>query len=177
MSGLVAALATVAGYAALRELAPARAVIVRNGPAADDRATTVMPVALTAAEERYAAALWPIHGEVKLAAVRMTFAGLTFKTSDPDPGKLVTAVQPLAQEFRAAADRVRGLEVPPSLGAIQKRYLQALESYAAASDGMVRGARAADDGSLIEAQGRGMAASEDLLRVGEVLWPGEHKPN
>ena len=181
MSGLVATLAAVVAYAAVRELAPARAVIADAGPSASRGQTAAgpagAPVALTGAEGSYAAALWPIHSEVKLAAVRMTFAGLAFKTSEPDPGKLVAAVEPLGRGFRDAAERVRGLGAPPSLQEVQERYLQALDRYAAASEGMVRGARGVDDAALLEAQGLSLQASEDLLRVGEVLWPGEHKPH
>jgi hypothetical protein len=40
-----------------------------------------VPPPLTAAEEAYAAALWPIHSDVKLSAVHMTFAGLSYHPS------------------------------------------------------------------------------------------------
>jgi ribosomal protein S1 len=30
---------------------------------------------------------------------------------------------------------------------------------------------------LVDAQEMSHRASEDLLKVGDVLWPGEHKPN
>jgi hypothetical protein len=30
---------------------------------------------------------------------------------------------------------------------------------------------------LIDAQGMGITAAEDLLRAGEVLWPGQYKPH
>jgi hypothetical protein len=30
---------------------------------------------------------------------------------------------------------------------------------------------------LIDAHGMGVAASEEILRVGEVLWPGQYKPH
>jgi hypothetical protein len=61
---------------------------------------------LTAEEEAYAAAMWPIHSEVKLAAVRMIFAGLNYKTEDRDTGKLKSKVQPLTQTFLGATRRV-----------------------------------------------------------------------
>ena len=37
-----------------------------------------MEEALTVEEETYAAQLWPIHSEVKLAAVNMSFAGIAY---------------------------------------------------------------------------------------------------
>jgi len=40
--------------------------------------------------------------------------------------------------------------------------------------------KVSDDGKvdhLIEAQAISQRAAEDLLKVGDILWPGEHKPN
>jgi hypothetical protein len=40
--------------------------------------------------------------------------------------------------------------------------------------------KVAEDGKvehLIEAQTMSQRAAEDLLKVGDVLWPGEYKPN
>ena len=133
--------------------------------------------ALSAEEEAYAAALWPLHSEVKLAAVRMTFAGLAFKTEDRDPGVLVAKVRPLGGTMEEVAARVRSLEPPPSLREVHDRYVRALALYAAASAGMVRGASDGRDDLLIEAQGMSFRASEDLLRVGNALWPGEYRPH
>jgi hypothetical protein len=176
MSGVLVALAAVAGYAGFHELSSAPTVGAGPVPASQAR-PGFTPVHLTLPEEGFAASLWPIHNEVKLAAVRMTFAGLDFKTNDPDPEKLVVTVEQLRAQFQQAAERVRELDVPASMLALQERYLEAVAAYAAASDGMIRGARSGDESLLLGAQSRSMAASEDMLRVGEVLWPGEHKPH
>ena len=65
--------------------------------------------ALTAEEEAYAAALWPLHSEVKLAAVRMTFAGIAYRTEDHDPEQLAAKVRPLGGDLEAVVrDSGRG---------------------------------------------------------------------
>jgi hypothetical protein len=175
LSAVVVALLGVVGYAAQREMAAeatsASRTVVAPPPGGEPHR------ALSAEEEVYAAALWPLHSEVKLAAVRMTFAGLAYKTEDHDPERLAAKVRPLGGTMEAIAAKVRSLEPPPSLREVHDRYVQALVLYVAASAGMVRGASDGRDDLLIEAQGMSFSASEDLLRVGDALWPGEYKPH
>jgi hypothetical protein len=172
LAGVIAVLLAVAGYAVQREFA------LRS---TDDVAlpmTSPAPVrALSAEEEAYAAALWSIHREVKLAALGMTFAGLEYKTDSQDRTSLQAKVEPLTQVFRTAIADARALEVPVSVRDVHARYLGALASYKAASEEMVKTARVGRDEHLIEAQGMSFRASEDTLRVGDVLWPGEYKPH
>jgi hypothetical protein len=172
LAGVIAVLLAVAGYAVQREFA------LRS---TDDVAlpmTSPAPVrALSAEEEAYAAALWSIHREVKLAALGMTFAGLEYKTDSQDRTSLQAKVEPLTQVFRTAIAEARALEVPASVRDVHERYLGALASYRAASEVMVKTARDGRDEHLIEAQGMSFRASEDTLRVGDVLWPGEYKPH
>ncbi|MGH6920256.1 MAG: hypothetical protein ACREJ0_21435 [Geminicoccaceae bacterium] len=133
--------------------------------------------ALSAAEEGYASALWPIHREVKLAALGMSFAGIAYKTNGQDPNWLEAEVKPLGESFRAAIAKAQGLEVPESMREVHARYLEALALYENASEAMVEAARDGRDDRLIEAQGMSFRASENTLRVGDVLWPGEYKPH
>jgi ribosomal protein S18 acetylase RimI-like enzyme len=46
-----------------------------------------------------------------------------------------------------------------------------------ASNEMLAFAKDGERQHLVDAQGMGVAASEDLLRAGEVLWPGQYKPH
>ena len=133
--------------------------------------------ALTAEEEAYAAALWPIHSEVKLAAVRMIFAGLKYKTEDRDAGKLKSKVQPLTQTFLGATRRVNMIQPPASLQDAHDRYREALDLYASATREMVRIAEDGKDEHLVLAQQRSEQASLAILKLSDVLWPGEYKPN
>jgi hypothetical protein len=167
---VIAALAGLVAYAVQRELTPAVQAALPVAKAEPHRA-------LSAEEETYAAALWPLHSEVKLAAIRMTFAGLAFKTEHHDPQRLAATVRPLGETITTVTARMGALEPPPTLRAVHDRYLQALTLYAAASGEMIEGALADRNDLLIEAQGKSFRASEDLLRVSDALWPGEYKPH
>lgn len=133
---------------------------------------------LTADEESYAEALWPIHSElVETSAVAMSFAGLAYVTEHHDAQKLAASAHSLHEKFARAAARTKALPTPESMLPIREQYLNALSAFETASAEMVK---VGDDGKvdhLVEAQAMSQRASEDLLRVGDVLWPGEHKPN
>ncbi len=133
--------------------------------------------ALTPAEDSYADALWPIHSELKLNAVKMIFAGLSYTTDERNLAKLDAKLQPLIEGFRAANVKARGLEVPASLQKLHEHYLDALALYEAASIEMAKVTRAGDEAHLLDAHVMSLRAAENLLRVGEVLWPAEHKPH
>ena len=133
--------------------------------------------ALTPEEEAYAVALWPIHSEVKLAAVRMIFAGLNYKTKGEDAAKLKATVQPLIKTFTAATQRVAGITPPATLRDAHASYLEALADYTAASREMIKVADDGRDAHLIAAQQRSERASRELLVLSDVLWAGEYKPN
>jgi hypothetical protein len=171
LSTVVLALMAVVGYAVQRELTkqPARQ------PAA---ATASVPQrALTSEEEDYAAALWPIHSEVKLAAVEMSLAGIGYKMGDQDAAGLEAKLKPLAESFEAALARARALQVPASMTEVQDRYLGALALYEKAAAEMMTATRDGKDEHLVAGQQMSQHATEDILRVGDVLWPGEYKPN
>ena len=133
--------------------------------------------ALSAAEESYAASLWAVHSRVKATAVQMTFAGLSYKMGDIDRKTVSEHVTPLTKVFRDARVQAAQLKAPPSMEVEHKRYLDALKMYEDASVEMVKVAQDGKDDHLVAAQKLSYAASEDLLRVGDALWPGEFKPN
>jgi hypothetical protein len=171
LAGVIVALTAVVGYALQREFA--------RPPASETGAVAaaVPQKALSAEEEAYAAALWPIHREVKLAAVGMSFAGIEYKTNGRQPDRLEAAVEPLADGFKEAIAKAEALAAPASLRPVHERYLGALVAYENAADAMLRTARDGRDQHLMEAQRMSLRASEETLRVGEVLWPGEYKPH
>jgi hypothetical protein len=114
---------------------------------------------------------------VKLATLGMTFAGIAYKTDSQDRAMLQAKIEPLTQVFETAIAQARALDVPVSMREVHERYLGALAAYEAASEEMIKTARDGRDEHLIEAQGMSFRASEDTLRVGDVLWPGEYKPH
>jgi len=178
---VVLALVAMVAYAVVREMrtakqpppAPSAAATFTGGLAMDPHALR----ALSPEEEAYAAALWPIHSEVKLAAMRMTFAGMNYKIEHQDPAKIRTTVQPLTTVFQGAAQRARQLRPPESLKDAHKNYLEALRLYTDASREMVKIAGDGRDEHLVVAHEHTEQASHALLQLGDVLWPGEYKPN
>ena len=147
-----------------------------NDPATSSEA--VPQNALSTDEEAYAAALWPIHsGAVEISAVAMSFAGVDYVTERPDRERLEARVLKLNNVFRAAAAKAQSLEVPRSMQKVHDQYMEALTLYVNASAEMMKVAEDGRVDHLIEAQTMSQRAAEDLLKVGDVLWPSEHKPN
>ena len=177
VAAIAALLIAVVAVAIKRELAASKSPSAAAAFTAGIALSGYDLPALTAEEEAYAAAMWPIHSEVKLAAVRMIFAGLNFKTEDRDARKLKSKVQPLTQTFLDAAKRVDKIPPPASLQDAHDSYKEALRLYTSATREMVRIAEDGKDEHLILAQQRSERASLALLKLSDVLWPGEYKPN
>lgn len=171
--GVLALLAAFVVYAAqheIRKAAPA--------PAADAaHAFAPQQPAQTAAEERFAQAMWGIHTDVRTAAVRMTFAGLAYKMGDGDQASIQTKVTPLTAVFHQAEKDLRALDAPASMQDLRARYAGALQLYSNASQEMVKIAQDGSEAHLLQAQEMSERAAGILLEVGDQLWPGEIKPN
>ena len=135
------------------------------------------PRALSPEEETYAAALWEIQRQVTVSAVAMSYAGIAYEIDHHDVHVLEQKIEPLAKFFAEAEPRVRGLTVPPSLSKVHGEYLDAMVLYRKASNEMLAFTKDGERQHLVDAQGMGVTASEDLLRAGEVLWPGQYKPH
>jgi hypothetical protein len=175
---LLLCLGAVAALAVVREGHRAKAPVVTTEVAAGGAfAGHQERPALSAEEEAYAAALWPVHEKIKTSAVQMTFAGLSYKLGDIDRVAIRERVTPLTKVFRDARSQAGQLKVPASLEKQHQLYLGALKLYEDASVEMARIARDGKEEHLINAQKMSYAASEDSLRVGDALWPGEYKPN
>lgn len=170
---LFALLAVFVVYAGWRE-------VNRTAPSAapaDAHAFADTRPAHSAAEERYAQALWGVHAEVRTAAVRMTFAGLSYKMGDADRASIQTKVAPLSAVFTQAEQQLRALDTPASMRELSQSYAAALARYREASLEMIKVTQDGNDAHLLKAQELSEQASGVLLEVGEHLWPGEIKPN
>jgi hypothetical protein len=135
------------------------------------------PVGLTAEEEEYAGALWTVHSAAKVWAIDLSFAGILYKIETQDADKLGAKVRALSGNFASAEARARAIAVPTSMQTVHDKYLGAIQLYESAAAEMLRAAQDGDDRHLLAAQGMSQHASEEMLRVGDVLWPGEYKPN
>ncbi|MEO8156575.1 MAG: hypothetical protein ABI648_02180 [Betaproteobacteria bacterium] len=133
--------------------------------------------AVTAEEESYARALWPVHAQVKQDAVKMSFAGLAYKMGDIKRDAVKQRVASLTPAFNAAIVALGKLQPPASMKELHAEYQEAVRLYRDASITMVKVAVDGKDAHLIEAQAMSEKASGLTLKVGEMLWPGEFKPN
>jgi hypothetical protein len=176
LAGIVAALAATAGAAWLHEVRP-RSVMQPADQAVSTRTEKPQPPALTADEERFATALWAVHREATRSAVAMSFAGITYQTEDRDARALARRIEPLAKFFHDAETQVRAMSAPPSLSRTQGQYVDAMALYANAAAEILKFTEDGDQQRLGVAHGMDVRASEDMLRVGEVLWPGQYKPH
>jgi hypothetical protein len=176
LAGAVAALAATAGAAWLHEVQPSSMM----QPAAETistRAERPQPPPLTADEERFATALWAVHREATRSAVALSFAGIAYQTEDRDAHALAQRIEPLAKFFHDAETQVRTMSAPPSLTASQGQYVDAMALYANAASEMLKFTGDGDQQRLNVAHEMDVRASEDMLRVGEILWPGQYKPH
>jgi hypothetical protein len=174
LAGVVVALAATAGVAWLHEIRP------RSQPALQTinaRAEKAQLPALTADEERFATTLWAVHREATRSAVALSFAGITYQTEDRDARAFARKIEPLAKFFHDAEMQVRAMSAPPSLSKTQSQYVDAMALYANAATEMLKFAEDGDSQRLQVAHSLDVKASEYMLRVGEVLWPGQYKPH
>lgn len=170
---VLAMLAAFAAFAAVREVRKATPELLAAAPHpfAERRPSQ------SAADERFSQALWNIHADVRTAAVRMTFAGLSYKMGDGDRASVSTKVVPLTEVFREAESQLLALDAPASMQDTRSRYVGALQLYRQASQEMIKVAQDGNDAHLLKAQEMSEQASGILLEVGDQLWPGEIKPN
>ncbi len=173
VGALVVGLIALMAVAAMRETAKPKPEQV----AASTEAIHVERPAVTAEEEAYARALWPIHAQVKQDAVKMTFAGLAYKMGDIKREAVKERVAPLTAMFDAAVAALGKLHPPASMRDLHVDYLEAVKLYRDASVAMIKVSADGRDEHLVEAQAKSSKASDLTLKVGDTLWPGEFKPN
>ena len=172
LASAIAVLVGIVGFATQRETSRRAAPQV-----AAVAAHKVEPVALTAEEEDYAQALWSVHSAAKVWAIDLSFAGILYKIETQDADKLGAKVQALSGNFASAESRARAIAAPTSMRTVHVKYLGAIKLYESAAAEMLKTARDGDDRHLLAAQGMSQHAAEEMLRIGDVLWPGEYKPN
>ena len=134
------------------------------------------PAPFTADEEAFSEALWPLHQEVvEPAAGRLTAAGLAFALDDHDARRLGAQLTPLRQVFTIPTRSRRLPSLPRCNGTCS--YIELLSLYEQSATEMLEVTRDGDEGHLIDAQRKSQRAAEELVEVGDSLWPAEHKPN
>jgi len=133
--------------------------------------------ALAPAEEAYAQALWAIHADVKHAAYNLTFSGMRYKLKHADGPDFGTRVRDASRTLDRAEARIRVLAPPPSLSQVHAQYLDAVQLFQRSAVEMLKVTVDGRDEHLLAAYPLSQKASEELLRVGDTIWPGEYLPN
>jgi uncharacterized protein with PhoU and TrkA domain len=133
--------------------------------------------ALKPEEERYAADLWNIHREVTSAAVAMSFAGIAFKTEINEVREFERQIERLATQFQDASERARQVAPPATMQDLHVKYGDAVTRYSKAAQEMLQYVNDSEPRHLSNAHDLSISASEDMLRIGDILWPGQYKPH
>jgi len=133
--------------------------------------------ALTAAEEGYAQALWPIHNDVKASALKLTMAGIQYKTGRGDTAGLKAQADASVETWQRSEGQLRELQPPSSLRPLHDEYLQAILLYQQAGAEMAKLYNDRRDDHLVTAFPLSQEAGQKLAKVGSTLWPGEYVPN
>lgn len=176
LSGAAVALSAIVALSLQREAGSIAAS--RSTQTIAEAKSSLTPPAFTAEEETFAGALWPLHQEiVEASAGRMSFAGLAYALDDHDATRLAEKAASLRQAFHETREKVADISVPPSLRQVRDRYMDMLRLYELSATEMLEAAHDGDNGHLIDAQHKSEHAAEELVKVGDILWPGEHKPN
>ena len=153
------------------------------GSQVSGRAGSTRPVvptprpAPTAAEEAYARALWSVHTEIKLMAMRLASGSIQVKLKGMDRDQLQPRVDEAARLYERAEAQITQLQPPPSLQEAHTQYLRAVRLYRQSRDELalmfVDGREEHMDAALTPRE----EASQILRQVGLALWPNEYVPN
>jgi hypothetical protein len=133
--------------------------------------------ALSADEQAYVEALWPIHTEVEVAAERVGLGAIFYKTNDVDRAELKARLDGALASFRAADQKLRVLHPPASLESSHATYVSAVGLFEQSAVEMLR---MFDDGSedhLLAAYPLSLEGSGKIREVGGKFWPDEFPPN
>jgi hypothetical protein len=133
--------------------------------------------ALSADEEAYVEALWPIHTEVEVAAERVGLGAIFYKTNDLERTELKARLDGALASYRAAEQRLRGLHPPASLQDSHATYLTAVGLFEQSAVEMLK---MFDDGSEDHLQAGYPAyldGTNKIRDIGGTFWPDEFPPN
>lgn len=170
--------ALVVGLLALLTFAVNRQVIVTSSPTSpDERASQPPRPALTAAEEQYIRALWPIHGDVQRSTVRMSLGQIFYKTKDLDRAQLNTRVEEALATYRAAESRLRALDAPASLRSEHEEYLSAIRLFQESAVELLKMFTDGRDDHMLAAYPKSQEGSDKIREVGGKFWPHEFPPH
>jgi hypothetical protein len=177
MPVLIALAAFAAG--ALMFFKPADSTAPREDSAT---ATPVAPAkparpALTADEERYIRALWPIHGDVQRSTLRMSLGQIFFSNKDLGAAELKARVEQALGVYKNARTRMQDLQPPESLRAQHDDYLVAVRLFEESAQEIMKMFVDGREEHLLAAHPKGQAGADKIREIGGKFWPNEFAPH
>jgi hypothetical protein len=133
--------------------------------------------ALSAEEQSYVEALWPIHTDVEVAAERVALGTIFYTTNDLDQAQLKSRLVEALASYRAADGKLQALQPPPSLRSSHETYLAAIGLFEQSAVEMLK---MFDDGSADHLQAgypMYLEGTNKIRDIGGKFWPDEFPPN
>ncbi len=151
-----------------------------RGALHDTTATTATKPArapLTADEERYIRALWPIHGDVERSTMRMSLGQIFYTTKELGARELQARVEHALGVYKSAQTRMQALQPPTSLRAQHDEYLAAVRLFEESAHEVMKMFSDGREDHLLAAHPKGQAGADKIREIGSRLWPNEFTPH
>jgi hypothetical protein len=167
---------------ALAAFAVGALVFFKPGDAGALRATATAAAkparpALSADEERYIRALWPIHGDVERSTMRMSLGQIFYTTKDLGAPELKARVEHALGVYKNAQARMQGLQPPASLRAQHDDYLAAVRLFEESAQEVMKMFTDGREDHLLAAHPKGQAGADKIREIGGKFWPNEFAPH
>jgi len=133
--------------------------------------------ALTADEERYIRALWPVHGDVERSTMRMSLGQIFYTTKDLDGPELKARVEQALKVYQSARTQIQGLQPPASLRAQHDDYLAAVRLFEESANEVMKMFSDGREEHLAAAYPKGQAGADKIREIGGKFWPNEFAPH
>lgn len=133
--------------------------------------------ALTADEERYIRALWPIHGDVQRSTMRMSLGQIFYTTKDLGAPELKVRVEQALGVYKSAKTRMQELQPPASLRAQHDDYLAAVRLFEESAHEVMKMFSDGREEHLLAAHPKGQAGADKIREIGGKFWPNEFAPH
>lgn len=133
--------------------------------------------ALTAEEEQYIRALWPIHGDVERSTMRMSLGQIFYTTKDLAAPELKARVEHALGVYKSAQTRMQALQPPASLRAQHDDYLAAVRLFEESANEVMKMFTDGREDHLLAAHPKGQAGADKIREIGGKFWPNEFAPH
>jgi hypothetical protein len=165
-------LGAIIGFSVNRELAtPA------TSTSAAAQARLASRPALTSDEQSYLAALWPIHGEIEVAAERIALGTIFYTSRDLERAELRTRLDQALESFRAAESKLGTLNPPRSMESSHTGYVSAVSLFEQSTVEMLKMFDDGNDDHLQTAYPQYLEGTNTVRDLGGTFWPDEFPPN